>query len=367
MHRKNQLKEIEISEESTLNNKVKKEKKVNEEEKAKKYLKKLEQEKKKLEKEVKKKEKLSKKSAKSTAESVKIIKLSTDEKKVNLWDKFKFTDLIDVKKFQVDNLPKGIRVSTICSSCHLGCELDLDKIQKYLPLDSDTILSVKKTKTDLRTILTPPEILDNEEKRIKSFQNSITIVMRKSSGFTTDLDNESKINMKLFKNGSVQMSGCKDLMAVNIVLNKLIFVLKQKYQIKESKKEISFVENPDLLKITNFKIDMINANYKVNVTVNREKLFNLLLKKKIKTSYEPCTRACVIIKYNSKPEEKDISIFVFEKGNIIITGAKSKESVKDAYTFINSILVTHQEEVDKKVDVDLVIKQSKYRDLICDI
>jgi TATA-box binding protein (TBP) (component of TFIID and TFIIIB) len=96
---------------------------------------------------------------------------------------------------------------------------------------------------------------------------------------------------------------------------------------------------------------MINSNYKVKMQIDRAKLFNLLIKKKIKSSFEPCIRACVIIKHIPKennPEEKEISIFIFQKGNIIITGARTKSHIISAYKYINNILITHYEDINKK-------------------
>ena len=69
-----------------------------------------------------------------------------------------------------------------------------------------------------------------------------------------------------------------------------------------------------------------------------------------------------IIKYTPKknnPQEKDISIFVFQKGNIIITGAKSREHVISSYNYINDILVDHSYEINKneeKVKEDEIMK-----------
>jgi len=297
------------------------------------------------------------------------IKIVTDKTKDNIWKDFKFKDLININHFIIDNLSEGIKVSTICSSCNIGANLNISNLVDYFPLDSDSVLTIKKTKNDLRTILTQNENDTEDNKKIKSFQNSVTIVMRKTSGFTEDLDNEPKINMKIFNNGSIQMSGCKDLEAVNIVLNKFIHLLKQNYVFKENKETIIFVDDKSKLKVSGFKIDMINANYKVNMIINREKLFELLNLKKIKTSYEPCTRACVIIKIvppenTTNKNKKEISIFVFEKGNIIITGAKNKLQLKYAYDFINGILVSHQSEINKQFDLIDIINQSKYKNLI---
>jgi TATA-box binding protein (TBP) (component of TFIID and TFIIIB) len=96
--------------------------------------------------------------------------------------------------------------------------------------------------------------------------------------------------------------------------------------------------------------------------IDRDKLYNLLIKKKIKSSYEPCIRACVIIKYTpteNNDEEKEISVFVFQKGNIIITGARTKNHIISASKYINNILLTHHDEISKKDDKeeeDLILK-----------
>ena len=75
--------------------------------------------------------------------------------------------------------------------------------------------------------------------------------------------------------------------------------------------------------------------------------------KKIKASYEKCIRACVIIKYippTDNIEEKEISIFIFEKGNIIITGARNHSHIIDSYNYVNNILINHSDDIVKKDD-----------------
>ena len=107
---------------------------------------------------------------------------------------------------------------------------------------------------------------------------------------------------------------------------------------------------------------MINSNYKININVNRKKLFEILSKKKIKSSYEKCIRACVIVKYCPKvknSEEKEVSLFIFEKGNIIITGARQFEHIIESYNYLNEILLEHIDEITKKdedVESKLILK-----------
>ena len=91
---------------------------------------------------------------------------------------------------------------------------------------------------------------------------------------------------------------------------------------------------------------MINCNYKNKFKIDRYKLYNLLKKKKIRSSFEPCIRACVNIKYSLN---KDIiSIDIYEKGSIIITGCRSRKDIIDTYNFINELLTSH------KLDIILI-------------
>ena len=279
------------------------------------------------------------------------------------WDEFKFNDFINVKENEIDNLPNGVSISTMCASCKLGTEINILNIEKYLPLNPNDILCVKMNDDKIRTLI--PEKKKNKrekknakpKKKVTHFYNQITVIVRIDSGEINNWEDVTKINLKLFKNGSVQMSGCKSLKNINIVLNKLLIKLKEiKARIEDNKiVEKKFVDKIDLLCINSFKIDMINSNYKVNMQIDRSKLFSLLLKKKIKASFEPCIRACVIIKQTPEvdnDEQKEISIFVFQKGNIIITGARRKSHILSAYKYINNILVTHSDDISKKDDKD---------------
>jgi TATA-box binding protein (TBP) (component of TFIID and TFIIIB) len=231
---------------------------------------------------------------------------------------------------------------------------------------------------DKKRTLLPEKIKNKRNNKLKEvkfnhFYNQITVVIRVGSGkLATIWEEEPKINLKLFKNGSIQMSGCKSLKNINIVLNKLLFKLNQvKAKVEEGKIiEKRFVDSLDPIAIHSFKIDMINSNYKVNIQIDRAKLYNLLIKKKIKCSFEPCIRACVIIKHtpdDNNNEEKEISIFVFQKGNIIITGARTRSHILSAYKYINTILVTHYDEInkkDEKEEEDLIL--TLYNDIIKD-
>lgn len=296
--------------------------------------------------------------------------------------KEKSNKLIDIDRLEINDLPEGVKVATMCSSCFLGTKLNLTNIEKYLLLNENDILTVKRNKDSIRTLieLKKPSKRNNATKKKENangagnnFYNSITLIVRVNEGPTKNLNLEQKINVKLFKNGSLQMSGCKNIDNVNTVLNKILMKLKQiKGKIENGEiKEINFIEDQNKIGIYNFKIDMIYCNYRISIQIDREKLHELLKKKKVKCIYEPCSRACVIIKYTpttDNVDNKEVSIFIFKKGNIIITGARSRAQVIEAYNYINNILITHYDEIIKKTEEEEEeIIMNLYNDVMNDV
>ena len=275
-----------------------------------------------------------------------------------IWQNYTFKDYLDVKNKEISGLPKGVSISTMCAKGKLGTKINLDNIYEHLKLNNDDILTVKINKDKERTII-PPKIKKRRttKKKLTSksnpFYNQITIVVRVYEGDKDIIiqngekciDKIKKINIKLFKNGSIQISGVKKLKYTNRALNKLV------YRLSEINNDINFVEDYDKLSIFDFSIYMINSNYKINFHINRKIIFDILKKKKIKSSYEKCIRACVIVKYCphiKNKEEKEVSLFLFEKGNIIITGARNLEHIIESYNYINNIIFEHIDEIIKK-------------------
>jgi len=297
-----------------------------------------------------------------------------------------YIDYINVAELELKDLPKDINVSTMSATCKLSTAINIDNIENYLLLNPNDIITIKINNDKIKTL----ETLKTKTKRKKKaettsvnlknrFYNQITVIVRVSEGnckslkseilnepyqskhdklsLKSEILNEPKINMKLFQNGSIQMSGCKSIRNINIALNKLINRLSEiKGKIENNKiVEKKFVENSDNITIKNFKVNMINSNYKININIDRYKLYTLLNMKKIKCTFEPCIRACVIVKYvppENNIDLKTISIFIFQKGNIIITGSRSKSHIMSAYEYINNILNTHINDISKQNDTD---------------
>lgn len=251
-------------------------------------------------------------------------------------------DYVNIKKNAIKNLPKGLNISVMTADIKdTKLEYNLKNIYDHLMLDENKILEMKYNK-GLKTLLI------NKKRKVakKDFYNQLSLVMRVYNvGHEKDIiENRgkkkiNKVNFKLFNNGSIQISGIKNIIELNLALNKLFNELKR-YRVIE-RKRVYFAKNFKNLDTSNFKINMINSNYSLNTYINRDNLYQLLLKKKIKCTYEKAIRACVIVKYKPDNINKDVSIFIFRKGNILITGAKSQKHIVDAFNYINNIILEH--------------------------
>lgn len=275
------------------------------------------------------------------------------------WNDYQFKQYLTADKLLFD-LPPGVSISTMCASGKLGTNINIQNIKNYLPLSIDDILTVKINKQDIRTLVEEKKKKRRTKRKASvsnnPFYNQITLVIRINEGPYEHIYDEPLLNIKLFQNGSIQISGLKNIEFANRALNKLIYCLGQSKGkfINNIINEITFVAEPSAMTITHFNIYMINSNYMVNLMIDRSKLYKLLLMKRVKAQYEKCVRACVTVKYIPKienPEEKDISIFIFEKGNIIITGARNCHHIIDTYHYINRILLEHVDDIIKKDDV----------------
>ena len=140
-----------------------------------------------------------------------------------MWDNFEFEDYLDIENKEIDNLPKGVSISTMCGNCKIGGTLNLNNIIKYLPLNTNDILTVKVNKDKMRSLIPIKEkkrrTTKKTVKKASPFYNQVTVVVRIYEGKYTDLNDEKKINLKLFKNGSIQISGLKRLEYTNLEIS----------------------------------------------------------------------------------------------------------------------------------------------------
>lgn len=260
-----------------------------------------------------------------------------------------------LKELDYDShLPKEISISTITVICKTDFTFNTIAIAKYLNL-TEIIKTVKCGNSGEYYRST-----DKTEKKVKqkkklarskqrNFFNQVSIML--------DVPKLLHINVKLFKNGSIQIPGCKLVSATLWGLTKLFEELRLPefvYDVDENvNMKIHFVDKPSLLYLDHvyrWKIVMINSNFRLGFQINRERLYKNLLKDGYECSLDTSRHAAVKICF--KTDSGIGTILVFGKGSIVITGVCNYSQLLECYKFVNVYLIDHYEEIHLHTDTE---------------
>jgi len=251
-----------------------------------------------------------------------------------------------------------LRGSTITGISKFSKNINVDNL--YLSLCEDDIIKFIEYGEKYKGEIDRKNLKKRDKNKKKFFYNQITLHV-----YLKYLDIDKKINVKLFNNGSIQMTGLKSIELGESTIQYLLDKIKG----LNSEHEIYITdETKEPLKLLEYYIAMINTDFDIGFKINREKLNRYLISIDIYTSFEPCIYPGVNIKYyyktgknngicncesvcNGKGKDnccKKVTIAVFNSGKIIITGGRNMEQCKEAYKFILNILNDKLKEFEDK-------------------
>ncbi len=260
-----------------------------------------------------------------------------------------------------------IRISTMVTTCHVGTQINLDALFEQVPIIeywdlNDGILEMeyqgKLKGISWKNIMQKPE-----KKKKTFFFNQATLVIRQEVGpFQW-----KEINVKLFRNGGIQMTGVRsEEMCWNAI--RWLTVHLQTMCGKP------VFEGP--VNVHKMQIQLVNTDFSIGAKIKRDVLYKILSEKyHLTVSYEPSIYQGVKTKYfynSQKPstcppgicpcdklckgtadgerlgECKKITISPFQTGQVIITGARTMSQINEAYDFMTRLFETHADEVLRK-------------------
>lgn len=267
------------------------------------------------------------------------------------------------KKYDFSSLPKNLTISTMTLTCRFDSLVNIQNIGRYLNLEFGSIIYIKFNVDNVRSLINFKTAKNKIKKKKINFFNQATLIV--------DLKNQKRINVKIFKNGSIQVTGCRNITHFIDTIQIICSLLNKKKSIYHKKEkriyDIIFSDKPEnfvIHKMLSFQIRMINSNFNIGFKINREKLYSILFAMNIPCTFEPCIHACVNIKFLFKNTDI-ISIFVFESGSIIITGAKNIQHILYAYIFINEQLYSNFKHI-SKIEIDDFLRKPNIQKLIND-
>lgn len=263
-----------------------------------------------------------------------------------------------------------LRVSTITTTAQLGTKINLEDIFKQIKVLpywdlNDGVLKMEykgQTKgTCFKDIMLKPKTTKT------SFFNQATIIVRRE---VSPL-NWKEINVKIFRNGGVQMTGIRSIAMSSDTIRWLLSHLQT-----TCTETPIFTGTPTIHKE---QIQLINTDFSIGAKVRRDILHKVLsevyglnssyesaIYQGVKTKYFynamrpadkpqgicPCERLCKGTGDGSKIGEcKKITISPFQTGNGIITGARDMAQIDEAYEFIKGVFTTHADTVLRKIYV----------------
>ena len=298
---------------------------------------------------------------------------------MELFEEFEDNNILDDltsfdSKDEQDKCPKPseLRISTMTATCKTLLNVNLNVIYKYATIqdygdNNEGIIKIEFGDEVIRGT-SKKDIENKKSKKKKVFYNQATIIFKIISENT-----KKEVNMKVFTNGNIQMTGLKNIEDGKKAINLFYRETKELKGIITNKENGSLntvkgIEKTDDFEIKDFQIVLINSDYSTHLKIKRDVLHSLLVKQYgIFSSYEPCIYPGVNSKYywnndykNKKIYKegichctkscsgkgkgcgngncKKITVSIFQSGNIIITGARSVEQINDAYEFINKVL-----------------------------
>ena len=238
------------------------------------------------------------------------------------------------------------RISTITVTGGINSNVCLERLYKAFSEHTPVEITYLEYGSNKHNLLTTGEKTRKgkkagEKKVTKRFDNQLTIVMTYQ---------ENRYNMKLFKNGNIQITGVKTIGNGKKAIDFLIEQIKRMYTQHDS----DILEDVGSLRNVNYSIRLINSDFRINFEIRLDHLYRVVVNQyKIICSYEPCIYPGAKIEYyypnngyckctgfcNGKSVAcKKITIAVFQSGCVIITGANKMEHIDTAYAFICSLL-----------------------------
>ena len=247
-----------------------------------------------------------------------------------------------------------LKISTITSTMPFCENVDLKKIYDNCELNNDLIyiqFGKHNIKGDKRVAKKEPK--DSTKKRL-SFSNQM------SFGLCCDNpehQHKNPISVKMFKNGSIQMTGSKDIEETEIMYNKL----------KNSLEKIDCAEKIYDYNIDEMQIEMINGTFNINYKVDLEKTAMFFIdnydQKEIYINTEKKSPvACYLKKFSyideRKKKEKTPSVFIYNSGavNIITSGL---DILNNSYNFLKELFDEHYDNIVEKKYVFKKINSKK--------
>jgi TATA-box binding protein (TBP) (component of TFIID and TFIIIB) len=269
------------------------------------------------------------------------------------------------------------RVSTITCNGSIGKsvgEVYLDLLFQVIPIieltanEKGFVYMIDKTGKESKGILPKKEKKsqkNNDPEEVykkRRFDNAISGYFKLGEGYYP--------SVKIFKNGTIQMTGVKTIEEGKL-LNEKVFNVIQGIIASHP----TIVKN-NCIESSEFYVRLINSDFSIPYHIRRKDLHHLLISQEYgnTSSFQPGTYPGVKLQYFWNQESKThngicnckekcfgkgngigdgnckkITVSIFESGKILITGAINFQQIDNAYSYITTLLERHKHTLQKVI------------------
>ena len=205
-----------------------------------------------------------------------------------------------------------LRISTMTQIGKLSVPIDLREL--YLVLDVNNIIRYIEYGDEIpKGDSLKKEKKEKKEKKAKKKKEKITKNGNKPSGRKPYFYNQVTlhvyigkiINMKIFNNGRIQMTGLKSETMGTEAIQHLLDIL---LNLKEETRIKICLNDTSIPKLIETNIVLINSDFDIGFKIDRENLHRSIIEKGYYSSFEPCIYPGVNIKYYHHPLVKNYGI-----------------------------------------------------------
>ena len=273
--------------------------------------------------------------------------------------------------------PTDLRISTMVATANTSTQIDLISLFGQIhaiivPLGYPGEGILKMEHRDKVVGIASRDAFTNRKVSTKTFFNQSTIIMRRLIPGKTDAYKE--VNIKMFANGGVQMTGIPSVEFATSALQTLLDAIS------------ALPNNPfkGPAQISKFNVQLVNSDYTIRFPVNRDDLHNVLTREYgLFSTNESTIYQGVNTKYyyntihkgkepmgvchcsdtictgqglgDAEGQCKRVTLSVFQTGKIIITGARNMPQIMEVYHYFNKILMKHGSEILRIPDDELPV------------
>lgn len=200
--------------------------------------------------------------------------------------------------------PHPLTVSTITFTGRMSIkQLDLMQVELYISMNEEDDGLKVKTKGRKRKLVTTDAQGNTIEGEYRAFYNQLEISYERKS-------------IKLFKNGSVQVTGCRSHF-------EFVFTIEHVCSVLNAALDTS-------ARLEHLDIQMIQANFTVGATLDLGSLQAVFMSNGVEyASYEPDVYPGLNVKLVI--DERKCTALLFRSGSVTLTGAKDPWTVALAY------------------------------------